>query len=206
MKKRKKITPIGIFLFLLAGVCVVLTAILVAKMLTEEQKKESVDLPKADVQEKKNNVYILSASDGKITYLYENETYEAAGSLGMSYEGIADLQIKNDHIEKVYLKQSSIQGVLLRYTEEEMEISDFGLVKRGQEIPVYSVIGENVVQKTMGDLVVGCSRLTYVVANSCVEAILIEEPTRVEDIRVLIKNGTEEFYPSLHVRSGAALP
>lgn len=191
MKKQKKQFIPVVVLCTIVIICIILTGMIVANMLTT----------KADVMEGTytlRNVYVTGAANGKVTFCYEGKQYEFDGNLKENYSGIADVKVEDGAIRKMYTKSDYVMGVLNAYSADQMDIGDLGTVERNEELPVYVVSDSGVAQGKFEDLIVGTS-LTYVFENGSVCALLVQERQKIQNIRVLIKNGSSLFYDSLYL-------
>jgi stage II sporulation protein D len=143
------------------------------------------------------NIYITANDADTVTFLYEGETYRIRGSLREAYRGVADLCIYDGAIQKIYTKPSQIDGTLLSYSADAIEVEGYGLLARSDSMRVYRMTGEVPEQIAFSDLAIGTDALTYVLGNGKICAILKNEQAAADTIRVLIKNGTDIVYESL---------
>lgn len=191
-KRQKHYIPV-LIMCLAIVTCLVMTGLIVMKMIPT----------KADIKKGKytlKNVYITDTSGGKIRFVSEGKALECPGKLSEPYSGIADVQISNRKITKVYSKPDYVNGVLLSYDGEQMDINGVGVVERNEEIPVYVRDGTSVGQTDFSELIVGSSRMDFVFENGRVCALVMEPQTKVTNIHVLIKNGSGIFYKNLYVK------
>lgn len=195
-KQKKQFIPV-VVLCVIIIICIVLTGMIVMNMLPA----------KADVMEGTytlQNVYVTGSDNGKVTFCYEGKIYEFDGKLKDRYTGIADVKVEDGAIQKLYTKPDYVTGVLNSYTDSQMDIGDLGIVERNEELPVYVVSDRGVTQGEFEDLVVGTANLTYIFENGTVCALLAEEAQEIQDIRVLIKNGSNLTYDSLYLSASKA--
>jgi hypothetical protein len=143
------------------------------------------------------NIYITANDTDTVTFLYEGESYRIRGSLREAYRGVADVCIYDGAIRKIYTKQSQIDGTLLSYSADSVEVEGYGLLTRSDSMRVYRVTEEVPEQIALSDLAVGTEALTYIVGEGKICAILKTEQAAADTIRVLIKNGSDIVYESL---------
>lgn len=198
MKKGKKPNYlIWIILFAIV-ISLIITILITWKLVTKKADKQEI-FPTEMENALLENAYILSSDDESIHYLYQNEAYTMNGKMDSDYVGVADIEIQNGDIQKVYAKSDAVKGVIESYTKEQIEIQDYGFLPKEEEIPVYFCKDDQVTQGALQNLIVGTSKVKYVMANNVIEAILVDENTIAENIRVVIKNESEISYSSLFV-------
>lgn len=187
----------AILLLAVTALCVVLTVVIVFRMFPEETDS-------GNVAYELKNAYITDMEDGTVYVFYEEKLYEFEGSPGESYTGVADLEVKDGRIQKMYIKPDTADGVLIAYSAEDITIGDVGTVERTQELPLYVVDGTEVTEGGIGDLIVGSSRLTFVFEDGRVCALIQKEKQEIDQIHVLLKNGSEIAWPDLKLTAGAS--
>lgn len=133
------------------------------------------------------NAYMTAYADDTVSFLYGGASYEKEiGALGAEVEeGVCDIVIREGDICALRMKQDTIQGELLSYTDGTIEIDGYGKVAHVENMPVYQIYGE-VMEKSLSDVVLGNMEVTYVTGENQICAILIGQPASVEDIRVLL--------------------
>jgi stage II sporulation protein D len=184
----------------LVAVSVAFTAAVVLHMVSKEVSNypwddQSTESGQAEIL--LENIYITANDTDTVTFLYDGETYRIRGCLREAYRGVADVCIYDDAIQKIYTKQSQIDGTLLSYSADSVEVEGYGLLTRSDSMRVYRMTEEVPEQIALSDLAVGTEALTYIVGEGKICAILKNEQTAADTIRVLIKNGTGIVYESL---------
>lgn len=134
-----------------------------------------------------NNAYMTAYADDTASFLYGGSAYEKEiGALGADVEeGVCDIVIQKGKICALRMKQDTIQGELLSYDDEMIEIDGYGKVAHVENMPVYQIYGE-VMEMSLSDVVLGNMEVTYVTGDNQVCAILIGQTASIEDIRVLL--------------------
>lgn len=134
-----------------------------------------------------SNAYMTGYVNHTITFLYGGVSYEKKiGTLGAeAREGVCDLVLCSGKISALRMKQDIIQGELLSYDEETIEIAGYGKVAHAKNMPVYQVYGE-VAEKSLSDIVLGNMEVSYVTGEGQVCAVLIAQPSEIANIRVLL--------------------
>lgn len=135
-----------------------------------------------------SNVYVQKAEGDKVSFIFDKSQYEltvGTDGLGMAQGHVCDLLWENGTIVKVQVKEDTIQGNLMAMSEDSMEIEGYGEISRSEEMPVYKTYG-TVEEKELSDIVIANMKVEYVVANECIEAVLLTEPPQISRIRVLL--------------------
>ena len=201
--KYKKITTI---ILVIVGICLVLTGLILTRLFKNANSvenrywffEESIATGQPVVLE---DAFIVSAADGKITFIYDHMDYIVDGFLEEPYFGVANITIDGDKIGKLSIKPDSIYDVLRAYTETNIVLKDAGSLNRKNTVPIY-YIEENVVKQVdWNAFIIGESKVRCVLENGIVSAILIEERVVPTDIRVVIKNGNDIFYDNLYIKT-----
>lgn len=134
------------------------------------------------------NAFQKEATEQTLTFLYRGAEYQIeAEGLKNSQNQVCDLEFQNGVLRKKYEKQDTIEGELLSYDEQKIEISGYGKVAHQGELPVYQIYG-SVQEKALSDIILGNMKAKYVVAGEEICAILLEEPPDIKKIRVLLLN------------------
>lgn len=146
------------------------------------------------------NVFIVSNENEVITFLYDHTSYEIDGTLEEPHFGLADIHIDGNRITKISIKPDSIEGVLQAYTEDKLTLENIGTQDRNAEVPVYKIIDGQVVQSGWNQMIVGVSKIRCVLEQGVICGVLLEEDVVPTDIRVVIKNGSDIYYPDLYIK------
>lgn len=207
MKNRKKPGVIALLVAVIICVCTAITFFIVMRLLPEKtvrQEHVSSSTEQEPVEQTLSNVYITAADGKQTTYLYDGAMYTVSGSLGDPYEGVADVTVKDGKLVRASLKPDQIQGILERYTDSQMEIRDYGLLEREMRLPAYFKTDGTWKEGSLKDLIVGSSNAKYVLAHNRIEAVLVDEESVADHIRVLLKNKESESSPSVYLISDDA--
>ena len=133
------------------------------------------------------NVYLKENTGEQLSFLFAGAEYQKEVS---SVEtdlslGVCDVIVQDLEITALHMKQDQIEGELLSYDEENIEIRDYGKIAHPKNLPVYQTYGE-ITEKSISDIVLGNMNVSYITAGTEVCAILIREPAKIKDIRVLL--------------------
>ena len=133
------------------------------------------------------NVYLNKKQEERIGFLYDGGEYElAAGDIEVELtEGVCDFVLKNGKLVQIFRKMDSIQGKLLSYDSEYIEIENYGKIKHTKNLPVYQTFGE-ITEKSVSDVVLGNMEAEYIVGGDEVCALLIKTPPEIARVRVLL--------------------
>lgn len=207
MSKLRKTKGMGILIGIIVAVCVIITFLIVARLTVQTMKRNHLQIGTEELDKDEEltleNVYITNCGNGEISFLYDAEVYTIPGNLEEPYQGIADIQIKNLKIQRIYTKQDAIEGVLLSYTDKQIEVEGYGMLPCEENLRVYLDYGNDIREITFSELVVGSSKLQFIVANDEICGVIQKEKTRAANIRVLIKNGDADFYDQICLTGNA---
>lgn len=133
------------------------------------------------------NAYLKENKSGALTFLYAGGVYEKEiGEIDTDFSlGVCDLIVLKGEVVKLRMKQDRIEGELLSYDAQSIEIKDYGKITHQGKLPVYQTYGE-ISEKSISDIVLGNMKAEYIVAGTEVCAILLREPAQIRDIRVLL--------------------
>lgn len=146
------------------------------------------------------NVFIHQAGEGKAEVLFEKEqlTIEVPDLKEQITNTICDLEWTDSAISAIYKKEDTIQGTVLSYDEQKIEISGYGALKYNGSLKVYKTYG-TVEQLDESKLVIGNLMADFVVAQKQVCGIILREPAKIEQIRVLLLNGEAPYHQEVYV-------
>lgn len=201
--KYKKITTI---ILLIVGICLILTGLILARLMKTANAnadrywfyEEAVSTGQPVVLE---DAFILSVGEESFSFLYDHMTYELEGSLAESYFGVANITIEGETITKISMKPDFIEDVLSAYTDSAITTKSNGVWRRKENVPIYRVMNDQVTQVDWDATMIGASNLQFVLENSMISAVLIKEEAVPTDIRVVIKNGNDIFYPNIYIKT-----
>lgn len=146
------------------------------------------------------NAYIISNTEDKLTFLYDYKTYEVAGVMIEDYSGIGDIHIDGEKIAKIAIKPDYVEGILQSYTESEVELKEHGVERKNSSLPIYQVVDGQVMQREWTQMIIGVSNIQCVMEKGIVCGILLQKEVVPTDIRVLMKNGSDIYYPQIYVK------
>lgn len=223
MKEKWKYKKLFYLMLIIVAFSLGVTAIIISGMINETDGKEAKywffeESMQTGKTVKLENVYIYSAENNQIEFLYDNIHYAVEGTLAQSFQGVADIVISGDQISKVRIKPDGASGVLYSYDDDSVTVicepedietgTDGDKNKRADSIeeltrdtaiPIYKAEDGQIAQANWNHMIVGTSEICCIMENGQVCAVIIEEslPT---DIRVVIKNGSSIFYTELYVK------
>lgn len=152
------------------------------------------------------NVFVHHGGEGKAEVLFEKElfTIEVPGLSEEIEDTICDFAWSDSEITAIYKKEDRVQGTVLSYDEQKIEISGYGTLAHSGELKIYKTYG-TVEQLDESKLVIGNLVADFVVAKEQVCGIILQEPAKFEQIRVLLLNEESPYYPELYIRSDEAV-
>lgn len=138
------------------------------------------------------SVWVMENKDGTLDCFYHQTVFKAALSGDAlkdppEREQVADLTFRDGRIVQVRERREKIHGKLLRASDQELEIEDYGVYQIADEMEIYKLYGS---LKTLEqvELRVGCADTDFVVDKRKVYACLVSEEAGADQIRVLLKN------------------
>lgn len=210
MNKKDKMKLIGIGLLVIIAVTVVITFILVSRLTHpaegEAESEETFDESLSGVL---SNAYIVSNQKGEIIVLYHEKRYVARETAETDYTGVADIELSEGKIVKIYAKSGSVEGILASYSKGMVQIEGYEPLSGEEDIPVYLVSDSDgsdlsVRQTSLSNLVIGNSQIELIVADGRACAIVTHKSDSVDNVRVLLKNGNDILYSDIYVKCDAA--
>ena len=140
------------------------------------------------------NVFVHKAEKEKAEVLYENK------SISLNIDGlsetitdtICDIVWKDGKVSAVYKKEDLIQGKVLSFNENQIEISGYGTLEYEGKLKIYKTYG-TVEQLDESKLVIGNLEADFVVAEKKVCGIILKQPAEIETIRVLLLNEASPY-------------
>jgi stage II sporulation protein D len=107
---------------------------------------------------------------------------------------IGDITIQNQKIVKLNVKPDMIQGKVLRFGKDFIEVKGYGKVPLEEDYKIYKIYGELTVEPT-GSILVGYDNTNFIVSEGKISAALITESIKAENIRVLLQTtGYKDIY------------
>lgn len=203
--KNNGMKTLMIVLLVITVVTVVLTLLIVSKLTHSASAQEETSFEESFTGTL-YNAYLYENKDHKLIAFYEGKNYVAHESAKSDYTGVADIEITNGKITKIYAKSEFVEGILDSYSDHSVQIKGYEELKYESSLPVYVVadnqITEQVVrQKALTDLVVGNSKVRLVVADHKACAIIQSCEEAYANVRVLIKNKSKTKYSNIYVKS-----
>lgn len=134
-----------------------------------------------------DNTYLTDCTKDSVDFLYAGAVYHketASLTEGVS-PCVCDIVLADGRITALRVKQETIEGELLSYDDETIEIKEYGKLSHTGKLPVYQTYGE-VSEKSISDVTLGNMNVEYVTGEKQVCAILIREPAVIREIRVLL--------------------
>ena len=138
------------------------------------------------------SVWVMENKDGTLDCFYHQTEFRAALSGDAlnsppEREQVADLTFRDGWIVEAKERREKVHGRLLRASEQELEIEDYGVYQIADEMEIYKLYGS---LKTLeqAELRVGCADTDFVVEEGKVYACLVSEEAGADQIRVLLKN------------------
>lgn len=100
---------------------------------------------------------------------------------------LADLRISENGVTDIVLKSDIITAKVLSVAEDGVELEGYGKLTLSEDYKIYKIYGELAVEPT-SQILVGYNTTNFVVADGVIEAALITEPIKAENIRVVLQN------------------
>lgn len=198
------------WMILLMIALVVLSVSITILVVMHMVSKQTAKIPQNGTAQEENaqilveNAYITECADNWITFLYKGGSYRFRGQIEGGYSGVADIYFLNNKIDKIALKRTTVQGTLLSYNEDQIEVEGYGLVEKAASLAVYRIAEGQVTTGDFSGLSIGEENLSYVMAEGKICAVIqneddIQVADKEDTIRVLLKNGENLTYQKLYV-------
>lgn len=152
------------------------------------------------------NVWIVEAQNNEITVFAEGEkkvfpidsavmAENVVSSVGQCRERLADMELTDEAVTEIILKQDKVTGKVLSADEISIEIEGQGRIPVSSEYKGYCLYGE-LSMCTIADLPIGYAAADFVVEDGEICGILLVREEAMENIRVLLK--TSDYEELLH--------
>lgn len=143
------------------------------------------------------NVFVHKTEKEKAQILYENQkiSVDTAGLKETIRDTICDIVWKNNQISAIYKKEEMIQGKVLSFNENQIEISGYGTLEYEGKMRIYKTYG-TVEQLDESKLIIGNLQADFVVAEKKVCGIILKQPAEIKSIRVLLLNEGQPYWES----------
>lgn len=153
-----------------------------------------------------SNVWIESSNETEV-HLFLNGYHKTLtcnlaieeGQMGPD-ASLADIRMNGQGITDIILKSDVLTAKVLSVSDEGVELENYGRLGLSEHYRIYKIYGELAVEPT-SQILVGYSSTNFVVADGVIEAALITEPIRAENIRVVLGNSdyTSLIHPSVTI-------
>lgn len=152
------------------------------------------------------NVWIVEAQNNEITVFAEGEkkvfpidsavmAENVVSSVDQCRERLADVELTDETVTEIVLKQDKVTGKVLSADERGIEIEGQGRIPVSPAYQGYRLYGE-LSMCTIADLPIGYAAADFVVENGEICGILLAREEAMENIRVLLK--TSDYAEMLH--------
>ncbi|MCH5251654.1 MAG: SpoIID/LytB domain-containing protein [Lachnospiraceae bacterium] len=143
------------------------------------------------------NGYITEISGSSVNVVSDGkqQVWESASAItGQAVTGVADLYLQDKKIVRVVKKPETVQGKILKISDDVITLEGYGNVKLDSEFVVYRVAKNGTVSAgSRTDIAVGNTDTRFVAAGSRLCAAVMPE-TQMETIRVLLSNNDFSSY------------
>lgn len=149
-----------------------------------------------------SNAYLKSFQDKEATVLFDGKeyTFSSEGAGKEMKNIVCDIIFEKQKIHEIRKKEETIVGNLITMDEKEIEIEGYGKIPLAERVPAYKVYG-TLEEKSLEDIVIGNMSVQYVVGEGKVQAVLLKEPADIQNIRVLLLNGSSAYYEDIYLSS-----
>lgn len=164
----------------------------------EGKEPSGTPTPTMAVPEELKNVWILSSTEGSITFFCDGkkQTLSTKGAVQESLtECVGDLTVLGGEIVSLVLKPDKVKAKVLQADETGMELEGYGTLSFAENFRVYRLYGD-LAEEPSGKVLVGSTETEFVLENGKLCAALLLSEPRTEKIRVLL--GTEGYRGYYH--------
>lgn len=155
-----------------------------------------------------SNVWIIG-NQGNIIEAFidgEKRSYTTEHELSENISNvIGDLVVKEDKITNIIRKPDKINGKVLSFTDEYIEINEYGKIEKDDHYKIYKIYDDIMMEMSTG-ILVGYNLADFVVSDGKICAAIIKEEIKPKDIRVVLRNNGARniFYDSVKLTSDSA--
>ncbi|MBQ8983958.1 MAG: SpoIID/LytB domain-containing protein [Lachnospiraceae bacterium] len=100
---------------------------------------------------------------------------------------LADLKLVKGSVTDIIIKSDIITSKVLAVSDDGVELENYGKLSLSEYYKIYKIYGELAVEPT-SRILVGYNSTNFVIADGVIEAALITEPIKAENIRVALRN------------------
>ncbi len=100
---------------------------------------------------------------------------------------IGDIQLIENTIMSLKEKNNSVDGVVKKITEQEIEVEGIGKLKLSEDVKFYSTVN-TLIFSSFDAVVVGYDTATFILEESEVAAVIIRDKVEIETVRVVLND------------------
>ena len=187
-----------ILVLIATALSLAVTFVIIISAMANRQNRQTATI--ADLERSYENVFITSCDNGEIRFISGGEEYIVQGQAEEKCTGVADIVTEKGRLKKIRIKEATIEGTVNSYTDEAVNIKEYGSVDCIKDFPVYNTAGKQVKQQNSKMLIVGNSQLKFVLENNKIAAAIIDFEPKVDKVRVIIKNADSIFFDNVIVK------
>lgn len=142
------------------------------------------------------NAWIVENTEEEIVYFYKNYKVTTAKHKTldiMDKEQVADLNFVLGDLQELLVKADKITGKVLKISSEEVEIEGMGTYPLSENIQYYRLY-DHLENAGRSEVRLGYDFTDFVIEEGQIQAALLVNDEKMENIRVLIKNSDFDGY------------
>lgn len=142
------------------------------------------------------NAWIVENTEEEIVYFYKNYKVTTAKHKTldiMEKEQVADLNFVLGDLQELIVKTDKITGKVLKISSEEVEIEGIGTYPLSENIQYYRLY-DHLENAGRSEVRLGYDFTDFVIEEGQIQAALLVNDEKMENIRVLIKNSDFDGY------------
>lgn len=148
------------------------------------------------------NAYLKDMKKGKMTVLFDKREYPIQVDKKQQdlKPCVCDFVFEKGEVKEIRKKEASIEGRLIRMDAQKIEIEGYGQVPLSERVPVYRDYNR-IEEVSMKDIVLDNMKVSYIVGEGKVQALLLHEAAKIQNVRVLLLNQDSPYYDELRISS-----
>lgn len=148
------------------------------------------------------NAYLTDMKKGKITVLFDGQEYQVQVDKKQKdlKPCVCDFVFEKGKVKEIRKKEASIEGKLIMMDEQKIEIEGYGQIPLSERVPVYRDYNQ-IEEVSMKDIVLDNMKVSYIVGEGKVQALLLHETAEIKNVRVLLLNQDSPYYEEIRLSS-----
>ncbi|ROR31500.1 stage II sporulation protein D [Mobilisporobacter senegalensis] len=194
-------------MLILIGIIIIIIILAIDLMNDHELLDNIIDREPAEVHEEVtySNVWIIGNDGNIIEAFVEGKKQKYTSQYPLSEDignVIGDIVVKDKEVIKITIKPDKMNGKVLAYTDEYIEIEDLGKIDTDKDFKIYKIYDDIMMEMSSG-ILIGYSSTDFIFSDGTICAAIIKEEAKPKNIRVVLKNNDtgDIFHNSVRLTS-----